>query len=299
MRVELVAVQPGGVDQELGGDGPARSRSSKRVAVRSTRRARARRARARSRRAPPRWRSASVVVNGQRIPSPGISRAPERPGPEGGLAPVELIDCDQAGVAGSRSAAAVACDLGEGVELLVGPGHHQRAGRSRSGCRPAPRSREQLVAAREQLRLERAGLGVEAGVQDRGVGLARPGADVRPGLDQHARDAATRQLARDRRADHAGADDRDVEGPVRNRALTQRPRDVGCVRRGPLAALEHPPALVVGDDLVEQPLLGAAVVEVVLAQTASPNAFFAKSLSSHRSTASRSEDGNGSASPAS
>src|SRR5262245_46479779 len=32
----------------------------------------------------------------------------------------------------------------------------------------------------------------------------------------------------------------------------------------PSAALEHAPALVIGDHLVEQPLLGAAVVDVVL-----------------------------------
>ena len=51
---------------------------------------------------------ARVVVNGQTIPSPGISSAPSAPGPEVGLAGVELLEVDRAGLARIRSPRAVA-----------------------------------------------------------------------------------------------------------------------------------------------------------------------------------------------
>ena len=64
--------------------------------------------------------------------------------------------------------------------------------------------------ARHEPRLERARLGVEAGVEQRGVRLARAGPHVRPGLEQGHPQVEARQLARDRAADHARADDGDV-----------------------------------------------------------------------------------------
>ena len=65
--------------------------------------------------------------------------------------------------------------------------------------------------------------------------------------------------------------------------------------RAGLAALEHAAALVVGHDLVEQPLLRLPVVEVVAPDGLAER--LAREVAvSHRSTASRRVDGNGSAS---
>ena len=67
--------------------------------------------------------------------------------------------------------------------LLVVPCHEQRAGLLRPRCPVGSVLAQQRVAAGHQPRLERARRGVESRVQDGGVGLARAGADVGPGLD--------------------------------------------------------------------------------------------------------------------
>ena len=70
---------------------------------------------------------------------------------------------------------------------------------------------EQLVAAAHQARFQGAGLGVESGVQDRGVGLAGAVADVGARVDASPpRARRPPELARDGRTDDAGADDDDV-----------------------------------------------------------------------------------------
>jgi hypothetical protein len=69
---------------------------------------------------------------------------------------------------------------------------------------------EQREAAADEARLERARLRVEAGVQQRGVRLARAGADIATGLEQRDPQAVAAELARDRGADDAGAHDDDV-----------------------------------------------------------------------------------------
>jgi len=66
------------------------------------------------------------------------------------------------------------------------------------------------MPAAHQAGLDRAGLGVEAGVQEGGVGLACPRADISTCLHERAAQLKARELARDRAADDAGADDDDV-----------------------------------------------------------------------------------------
>jgi len=67
-----------------------------------------------------------------------------------------------------------------------------------------------MLAAGDEARLQGPRLGVEAGVEDRRVGLARAGAHVDLGLDQRQAQVEAGKLPGDRRADVAGADDRDV-----------------------------------------------------------------------------------------
>jgi hypothetical protein len=126
------------------------------------------------------------------------------------LASVELGGPDQV-------AAVVAIGrrpLGQARErgvLLLGPGHEQRAGPFDGDPGLRRVGREKRVAARDQARLGRAGLGVEAGVEDRGVGLAGARTDVRAGLDQRNAEAGAPEAAGDGRTHDAGSDDRDVD----------------------------------------------------------------------------------------
>ena len=106
-------------------------------------------------------------------------------------------------------AAGVVFDGGEAVELLGGPGDEQRAGALERDADFFGVVEQQPVAARDEPGFQRAGLGVIAGVQDRGVGLAGAGADVAR-VQEHDAQLKARQFARDGGADIPGADDCDV-----------------------------------------------------------------------------------------
>src|SRR5204862_8038746 len=89
---------------------------------------------------------------------------------EAGLEPVELLDLDLAdGVVAVRTGPLD--DPGEGVALHGTPGDEQRAGALERDPGPRGVVPEQLVAAADEPGLERAGLRVEAGVEERRVGL--------------------------------------------------------------------------------------------------------------------------------
>ena len=136
--------------------------------------------------------------------------------PEMRLAPVELLDPDLADgvVAVGARALHDARQLGH---LLLVPRNQQRPGALDGDAHARRVVGQQPVAAHDELGLERARLGVEAGVQQRRVRLARPGAHVRPRLEQGHAQGELRQLARDRAADHASPDDQDIGfGPARH-----------------------------------------------------------------------------------
>ena len=126
----------------------------------------------------------------------------ERAGPEMRLAPVELLGRELADRLVSVRVRLLD-DARQRAELLLAPRHQQRAGpldRNADALRVAA---ELLVAAHDELRLERSRLGVEARVQQGGVRLARAGADVGTGLEQGHAQVEEGQLARDRAADDA------------------------------------------------------------------------------------------------
>ena len=117
---------------------------------------------------------------------------------------------------------------GSSPALLLVPRDEQRAGALERDADPRGVLGEQLAPARDEARLDRAGLGVEARVEEGGVGLAGAGADVRGGLQERHVEVEAGELARDRRADHAGADDDHV--PV-HAAATLLPARRGRTRR--------------------------------------------------------------------
>jgi hypothetical protein len=92
------------------------------------------------------------------------------------------------------------------------PGNHDRTGLDYGKVEPLADLQVLRIAGLHALQLETAGRGVETGVQEGAVALARPGEDVRAFLQQDAARATQRQAARDGAADDAGADDRHVEG---------------------------------------------------------------------------------------
>ena len=97
------------------------------------------------------------------------------------------------------------------------------------GDRVALAERVQLArAADAQLRLQRAGRVVDAGVDDAGVAAGLVAADLVLLVEHHDRGArvAAGELARGGQADDAGADDRDVAARrrVTQRAVRRRPR---------------------------------------------------------------------------
>ena len=101
-------------------------------------------------------------------------------------------------------------DAGELGHLLLVPGHEQGARVLDGDPHASGVLRQQLEAARNEPGLDGARLGIEAGVEQRGVGLARTGPDVGARLEQCYPQVELRQLPRYRAADHAGTDDRDV-----------------------------------------------------------------------------------------
>ena len=176
--------------------------------------------------------NASGVVNGQMMPSSGTSSAPSAPAPEVRLAPVELLGRELA----DRLVAVrvrLLDDARQRAELLLAPGHEQRPGPLDRDADPLRVAAELLVAAHDELGLERPRLRVEARVQQSGVRLARAGADVGARLEQRHAQVEERQLAGDRAADDAAAGYQDIavepalharEYPVRRVAAPTRAR---------------------------------------------------------------------------
>ena len=129
--------------------------------------------------------------------------------PEMRLSPVQLVDphLGDRVVAVRVRALHDARELGE---LLLVPGHEQRARLLDRDPHPRGVLGEQLEAAHHEPRLQRARLGVVAGVEQRGVRLARAGADVGAGLEQRHTQIELRQLAGNRAAHDTRTDDGDV-----------------------------------------------------------------------------------------
>ena len=122
----------------------------------------------------------------------------ERPAgawPELGFAPVELVHAELGDLAVAVCVGALD-DAGELGQLFVVPRYEQRARALDGDADPVGVVGQQPEPARHQPCLERAGLGVEAGVEQRGVRLARAGPHVRPGLQQGHTQVEVRQLAR-------------------------------------------------------------------------------------------------------
>ena len=124
----------------------------------------------------------------------------ERSGAEVRLATVQLVDADRRSAV-IAVAAGVVFDGGQALELLVGPGDEQRARALERDTDVFGVVEQQAVATRDEPGLHRAGLGVKAGVQDRGVGLAGTGADIarHPGARRAAHSAPARERRRRRR----------------------------------------------------------------------------------------------------
>jgi hypothetical protein len=101
-------------------------------------------------------------------------------------------------------------DHGELGQLLGAPGDEECADARDGNPDPVRVLLEQEAAPRDELRLEGSRLRIEAGVQQRRVGLARARADVGAGFQQRTVELETRELTCDRRADDARADDDDV-----------------------------------------------------------------------------------------
>jgi hypothetical protein len=111
-------------------------------------------------------------------------------------------------------------DAGELAQLLVIPCNEQRARALHGNADPPGVVGQQLEPACHQPRLQRAGLGVEAGVEQRGVRLARARPHVGSGLEQGHTKVEAGQLPRERATHHARADD----GHVRVERLVHGPQ---------------------------------------------------------------------------
>ena len=157
---------------------------------------------------------ARLVVQVQMIASPGTRQPGQCARPEFGYPAIHLV-------AGDDLARAVAVALGlvlqrgQRVALLLGPGDQQGARALDGDAGPFGVGTEQLVTAGDEPGLERPGLGVEAGVQQGGVGLAGAITDVVAALDQRDGQAGPPEGAGDGAADDAGADHDDVANLVR------------------------------------------------------------------------------------
>jgi hypothetical protein len=125
------------------------------------------------------------------------------------LAPVELFDSHLGDLAVSVGVRALH-DARELRPLLLVPGHQQGAGVLDGYPHTRGVVGQQLEPARHQPRLQRARLGVEPRVKQRGVRLARACPHVGSGLEQDHTQVEPRELARDRAPHHPAADDRDV-----------------------------------------------------------------------------------------
>ena len=126
----------------------------------------------------------------------GDGERAERTRPEGGQLAVHL-----GGVDDQRVVIAVLAGLvlqgGQRVELFLVPRDEQRAGAFDRDPGLSGVGAQQVIAATHEPALQGAGRGVEAGVQDGGVGLAGAVADVDAGLEQRDRQLVAGQLSRD------------------------------------------------------------------------------------------------------
>ena len=132
-----------------------------------------------------------------------------------------------------------------------------RSGRARARCRSSPGAGRavgrgiEVGAAGEDQRVE----AVEQRVGRLGRGLVGRQQERQPARRLHRGRVGARQHGRP-------CPPRGPSAPARS-PRRSRSRSRSLPPHAGSAALEHAPALVVGDDLVEQALLGAAVVEVV------------------------------------
>ena len=127
--------------------------------------------------------------------------------------PIDLCRVDDLAVPIAVGDGLVA-QAGQGVELLVVPGDQDGAGVLDRDAGVAGVFGQQPIAAADHRGFQRAGFGVEPGVQDRGVGLAGAVADIISGVEQRHRQLVAGQFAGDGRADDTGADHDDVMGGV-------------------------------------------------------------------------------------
>ena len=195
--------------------------------------------------------------------SSGTIIPPVAPGPRCGSHVVHRVPIDDLGVLVSVGRS-LRGEAGERRGLLVVPRDQQRADLL---DRDADRRRvvaKQRVAAGDEPRLERPWRRVEAGVQDRRVGLARSRADVGPGLERRRRrdrGATAVERPRNRRLRRRSTttsytvasgssvltDPSSLRPPVATRPAAPRPRpprsaarrpDLGATRRQPTWACE-------------------------------------------------------------
>ena len=172
----------------------------------------------------------------------GNLQSPERIRAEMRLASVQLLAADLAHPI-VATAPSVVDDRGEAFELRLVPRDQQPTAPLERNADLVGVAEQQAVATGDKSSLEGAWLGVESGVEDRGVGLAGPGANVAFGLDQHQPKLEPRKLAGDRTADVARADDRDVViGPAvgdRTRRHRSAAQPKGGWRAGQARATRH------------------------------------------------------------
>ena len=154
--------------------------------------------------------NASGVVNGHTSPSRGHLDRSVRAGAEVRLAPRTARRRPPCAGRCCRSPARASRMAGNSAACSSFHATSSAPVRSTGIPTRAAYSLEQLVAARHEPRLERPGLRVEPGVEQRRVRLARAGAHVRAGLEQRHAQVEPAQLAGDRAADDARADDRHI-----------------------------------------------------------------------------------------
>ena len=140
-----------------------------------------------------------------------------------GLPPHQLVEVDGSNI-GVLVGRRLLGDGGEARCLLVVPGHEQGPGALDGDARRLGVGPEEVEAACDQTGFERPRRGVEPGVEDGGVGLARAGSDVGGGVEQHDRCARQGCRPGDRRAHHPGPDHGHVLGAHRDRVASAASR---------------------------------------------------------------------------
>ncbi len=140
----------------------------------------------------------------------GYQQRPQAARGKLGLAGEKLGPVEPAHV-GDAVAARLRLDGVELGEVGLAPGHDRGPGLQQRQVQPLADGEVLGVALAHALQLEASRRGVEAGVQERAVGLAGAGQDVGGAFQDDDAQPAQRQPARDRAADHARPDHGDVE----------------------------------------------------------------------------------------